>query len=108
MVDFAATNVFRWRSVSAAWRNRVKDQRNLMWPPNLQLDFARRPLGGAAVRAVAEHLPPNVTQLSLDFSFCSIGDAGAVAVAEHLPPNVTQLSLNFDGCDIGEAGAVAE
>ena len=55
-----------------------------MWPPNLQLDFSRRPLGDAGARAVAEHLPAGVTQLSLDFTHCGIGEAGARAVAEHL------------------------
>ena len=38
--------------------------------------------------------------LQLDFSHCRLGDAGARAVAEHLPPCLTQLSLDFGGCDI--------
>ena len=49
----------------------------------------------AGARALAEHLPGGLTELSLDFRNCHIGEGGVRAVSEQLPKGLAQLSFDF-------------
>jgi len=59
----------------------------------------------SGVRALAEKLPRNLTQLCLHLGECSVGEAGVQALAANLPPGLTELSLFFGDCGMDKYGA---
>ena len=73
----------------------------------MDLNFENCSIGDGGARAVAEHLPKELTSLKLDFDqqeayLCQIGEEGARAIAEHLPKKLISLDVVIGRCKSGK------
>lgn len=58
-----------------------------------------RKVDDAALKSLAEALPPNLQEIDISFDSCvNVTDRGLISLAQSIPKSVTKMHLDFLGC----------
>ena len=89
IASYLGVGVFRCSCVSKGWKDRWAEKDS--FPSRFHFDFSDRLLRQEDVESIATRISDKSSSIRLNFERCNIDDRGARAVAEHLPKELSAV-----------------